>query len=109
MPKPLPPPFRKKKNSVVREFKQRKCGNYGILERNKRKCKNPAKPPSTVEKSKGERSISSSTATPNASNIQPQATLTTTTLAIPTATYATTAIPILTNATPTNSTIYLIM
>ncbi|CAO2840819.1 unnamed protein product [Amaranthus hypochondriacus] len=88
-PRPLPPPFRnipsrhnkrnrrlevdkarggKKHGSMVREYKQRRCSNYGTLGHNKKKCKNPPKPTTTKEKSKGGRPkkgfVFSSTSTP---------------------------------------------
>ncbi|CAO2836258.1 unnamed protein product [Amaranthus hypochondriacus] len=87
-PRPLQPPFRnmpgrpnkrkrrlevdevrggKKQGSVVREYKQRRCGNFGSLGHNKKKCKNPPKTTTTKEKSKGGRPkkgfVSSSTST----------------------------------------------
>ena len=57
----------KKQGSLVREYKQRRCDNYGTLGHNKKKCKNPRKPPFTMDKSKGGRpkkvSVSSSSTT----------------------------------------------
>ena len=45
----------KKPLSAVREFKQRRCGNYGDLGHYKKGCKNPAKSQPTKTKSKGGR------------------------------------------------------
>ncbi|XP_057550574.1 uncharacterized protein LOC130828626 [Amaranthus tricolor] len=82
--KPLPPPFRKmpgrpnkrkrKKEAdegeggnkhvcVVREFKQRRCGNCGDLGHYKKGCKNPPKTPPTKIKSKGGRPKKGSSST----------------------------------------------
>ena len=111
--KPLPTPFRKlpggpnkrkrkleadegrggkKQDFVVREFKQRRCGNCGTLGHNRKKCTNSPKPLVTMEKSKGERprkGFVSSSSKPIAATSQPQQSIP----IVPTATITTPAAP----------------